>query len=49
MTESDMCESDEWLDIIWSLSVLNKAKSEHYESVLNPGFLNRINGLHLFN
>lgn len=41
-----MCESSEWLDIVWSLGILNQADLEHYESVLNPEFFNRIDGFY---
>ncbi|KAL7305667.1 hypothetical protein TKK_0001925 [Trichogramma kaykai] len=44
LTESDMCQSSEWLDVVWALTVLDATKVEHYESVLNKGFLNRIFG-----
>ncbi|XP_058803570.1 uncharacterized protein LOC131671287 [Phymastichus coffea] len=42
LKESDMCQSSEWLDIVWALTILDKATSQHYESVLNDSFLNRI-------
>ena len=28
-----------WLKIVWSLSILNKAESRHFESVLDPMFV----------
>lgn len=31
--------SIEWLDIVWSLAVLDAAKSQHVESVLEPAFV----------
>lgn len=43
-----MCGSSEWLDIVWSLCVLGQANLQHYESVLNSDFLNRIDGLYYF-
>ncbi|XP_008204920.1 FAST kinase domain-containing protein 4 isoform X1 [Nasonia vitripennis] len=42
LKESEMCQSSDWLDIVWALTVLNKATPEHYASVLNSGFLNRL-------
>ncbi|XP_014216202.1 uncharacterized protein LOC106644989 [Copidosoma floridanum] len=42
LKESDMCDSSEWLDVIWALTILNQATNVQFESVLNSGFLNRL-------
>ena len=31
-----------WLNIVWSLAVLNKALPQHLESVLTPEFYNKL-------
>lgn len=40
-----MCQSSEWLDVVWALTILNKSTEAHYESVLNSSFLNRLFGI----
>ncbi|KAL0117473.1 hypothetical protein PUN28_010355 [Cardiocondyla obscurior] len=39
----------EWLDIVWSLAVLDAVKSQHVKSVLEPTFLEKLNNSNLLN
>lgn len=39
--------SAEWLDIVWSLAVLDYVRPRHVEFVLDPTFMERLIGLYL--
>jgi len=39
---NDVGNSSTWLDIIWSLVVLEKANNEHLASVLSPDFISNL-------
>ncbi|KAJ8672785.1 hypothetical protein QAD02_004045 [Eretmocerus hayati] len=45
LKETDMCQSSEWLDVVWALTILNKVTLQHFESVLNSDFVNRLTDL----
>lgn len=41
----DATKSTVWVDLVWSLVVLNLAKPNHIESVLKPDFISRLKGM----
>lgn len=40
-----MTEQSEWLDVVWSLVILNQAQEAQVMSVLNTEFLEKLSGL----
>ncbi|XP_034940047.1 FAST kinase domain-containing protein 4 [Chelonus insularis] len=39
---TDMTTSLEWIDVVWALSILNRASPQHLESVLNNQFISML-------
>ncbi|XP_051156823.1 uncharacterized protein LOC127278915 [Leptopilina boulardi] len=40
--ETDMSTASDWLDVVWSLVILNQAKEEQIMSVINSDFLEKL-------
>ncbi|CAH1176904.1 unnamed protein product [Phaedon cochleariae] len=44
LTPSEAGKSSVWLEVVWSLVLLNKATDEHISSILDPMFLKQLEG-----
>lgn len=42
LKENEMVESGAWVDVVWSLTVLNKIDDKKLDSVLSPAFIERL-------
>lgn len=42
MGSPDMVSPSQWLDVVWSLTILDQANSEHFASVLSEKFINQL-------